>query len=255
MAILVSRRVTGWAGWRVSQDFSSLETNEEREELPFMTLEVRAEGTEKGKYTLRIPVKGHLNNGFARHKALLENVASGTKLPLMVQEQDDEGITAPSAPACLIVPSVCLKGTNTGGESMKLLEFDGEFYADGVVAYRGDILYSSVKSGVVTADGATAAILTGTTAATDTRIYCVMMFDVPASTGDDLTVTIESDDDAGFPTPLTRATFGPIPSGTPFAATFAVVGAIADTHHRAVWAGAGSTPSYPMFVGTATAPT
>lgn len=96
-----------------------------------------------------------------------------------------------------------------------------------------------------TASGNGAGLQLGAVSATQS-LYAVLI--VPAAAGGTLDVVIESDDNGGFTTPVTRITFTQVTTSA-IAYYASVAGAITDTFFRARWTIAGGGPSYNLIAG------
>lgn len=94
----------------------------------------------------------------------------------------------------------------------------------------------------VTATGSGTGHQLGAVAA-DQKVYCAVHTLTRGGTGS-ITCTLQSDDNAGFTTSTTRATFGAISSR--FAYITSVAGAITDTYWRIGYSVSGGSPSFQL---------
>lgn len=92
----------------------------------------------------------------------------------------------------------------------------------------------------------------GALAANQALYVCLHVLSVAGTSTPTLTVTIESDDNSGFTTPVTQTTFT---AATALGGqTAKISGAVTDTYWRAKWTISGSTPSFLFAVAAGIGP-
>jgi hypothetical protein len=130
-------------------------------------------------------------------------------------------------------------GYQPGAAVGDVFGFTGDWMTSDKLA-RGELLSASTE----TAGGNSAGNQLGALSATQTL---VVNLHVVAISGGTLTVTIESDDNAGFTTATTRATFTAATAATSEQQT--VAGAVTDDYWRAVWTLPTGTATFAVAAG------
>lgn len=126
--------------------------------------------------------------------------------------------------------------------------YSSSMRVSGLVA-RGAMLHRASTTETVTGTGS--AFVLGTVAA-DEKLYLSLNALAIAGTSPQLTIVVERDDNAGFASPTTVATLGPV--AVPTAELTVVVGPVTpDDHYRARWTLSGTGPSarFAVAVGKA----
>ena len=142
---------------------------------------------------------------------------------------------------CFFINSVSGQYSPLSGAVGEMLKFTSSFEGSGGELIQGTVL----KNGTVTADGNGTGYQVGAISSSEKGYALIHVTSVSAS--DDVDITIESDDNAGFTSATTRFTFTNVTDET---SEFLVPldGAITDDYWRAVWDVTGTGVSIDIVV-------
>jgi hypothetical protein len=158
-------------------------------------------------------------------------VGGATQVPVVLAP------TGADQQAAYVVPT--RRGTvSLFGKVDTVAPFKSTMWGDGKIG-RGNVIHPANVVRTTSGTGTTAVL--GTVPAGKSLLVAVNVFTV-AGTTPSLTITVQSDDNAGFTSPATVATVGP--TVAPTAALVTVAGPITpDDRYRVTWTLTGTTPS------------
>ena len=135
-----------------------------------------------------------------------------------------------------------------GGDHGKVAPFEASLAGSGF-AFRGQVAHPHTTPRAAAGNGATVQLLdNGGGVPAGQYLYAALHLQSVAGTSTPtLTAVVESDDNAGFTTPVTRLTFAPATARG--GQLLRVAGPITDTFYRVKWTVSGGTPSF-LFAAT-----
>lgn len=181
-----------------------------------------------------------LETGALSPDAQMWNELGGAQVPVTICP------TAADLSVAYIVPTRRGK-ISLFGKVGELAPFGSTMWGDGAAA-RGQLIHPA--NVVRSAGGTGSTAVLGTVPAGRSLLAAIHVLAV-TGTGPALTITVQRDDNAGFTTPTTVATLGPI--SAPTAQLTTVVGPITpDDRYRVTWTLTGTTPTarFAVAVGT-----